>query len=97
MAADDVRRTRANLVKAGLKKTELWVPPEMVAHLKAIEAVLRGKKGDDTLAARVASRLALTADLISGAQPAAPAFSPAAVKQATLVSLTQALVKPGDN
>ncbi|MBC7953147.1 MAG: hypothetical protein H7Z12_15175 [Rhodospirillaceae bacterium] len=75
MAADDVRRTRDKHKDAGLKKTELWVPPEMVAHLKAIEAVLRGKKGDDTLAARVASRLALTADLIGAAQAPAPAFS----------------------
>lgn len=75
MAADDVRRTRAKLVQSGLKKVEMWVPPEAAAHLKAIEAALRGKKGDAALAARVLSRLALTADLINAAEAPAQIFS----------------------
>lgn len=82
MAADDVRRCRANLRKAGLQKVELWVPPAAKDHLKAIEAVLRGKMGDAALAARVLSRLALTADLIGAAQAQAPAFTPDDAKAA---------------
>lgn len=70
MAAEDVRRTRDKLKAAGLEKAEMWVPPAAKDALKLIEDALRGKVGDAALAARVLSRLELTADLIKAAQPA---------------------------
>ncbi|MBC7954065.1 MAG: hypothetical protein H7Z12_19885 [Rhodospirillaceae bacterium] len=73
MAADDTRRCRENMGKAGLQKVETWVPAKAKAPLKAIEAVLRGKKGDDALQERVLSRLQAIHDLITHATTPLPA------------------------
>lgn len=77
MAAEDVRRTRDKLKAAGLEKAEMWVPPAAKEALKLIEDALRGKVGDAALAARVLSRLELTADLIkaAAAHPPSQVFS----------------------
>lgn len=95
MAADDVRRTREKLKAQGLDKAEVWVPPAAKAALKLIEDALRGKVGDEALAARVLARLELTADLVKAATPQAqqPAFSRADTKQAISAMAVAALAK----